>query len=201
MSHIFPNDTVEGRIERVYKRLIKEQLGGGDPTEDFRRCLEMVEHETITPPNYGDLILERVNNDPRTRRYVEKLRRNGVRDEDIRSWYNMHILERSCILYINDLIAIARFFQLTHTGDMAPDDATIALFKELPRLGDPDGADWGGAVRDRLTDEDRPLPIEMYNAINDFMKRHREERSFQNRLAKTTSLNAVIREELRRGAL
>lgn len=198
MAYNFPSDTIEGMIERKYEPTFRQL--GLDPQECFRDCVEKAKGLPVTPPNYGDLLLQHAEQDEDIRQVLEKLRQNGVRDEDIRSWYNMHVLERECILHLQEIMRAASFMEETAKG-VDPADAAINLYKRFPRFGDPDDPDWGGKVRPRLTDEDRPLPIQLFNVISDFHDSRRNDPAFAARLAQATSLNAVVREEMRSGRL
>ena len=86
-------------------------------------------------PQFGDRILENATVDPTVGRIVEGLRRDDVRDEDIRKWYNMPGLERAMIetadVY-NRFIAFAGF----KSQGMSTEDAGKAARKIHPVFGD-----------------------------------------------------------------
>jgi len=196
MSYNFPSDTVEGMIERNYEQLFRQT--GLDPQEWIRHCVEKTKGQTATPPNYGDLLIESAGDDPGLKQRLENLRRHGVRDEDIRSWYNMHILERTCVLETLDFMRLAAWNALLEKN-WDPHEAKIAVCKKLPVFGDPDNPNWGD--RSGLTEEDRPIPVELYNVASDFVAQHNNDPVFLARLSHATSLNAVVRQAIRSGEL
>jgi hypothetical protein len=198
MPYNFPSDTVEGMIERNYEQIFRQ--GGLDPQEWIRHCVEKTKAQTVIPPNYGDLLIELARDDPDLKLRLEKLRRQGVRDEDIRSWYNMHILERTCVLETLEFMRLSAWYALMEKN-WDPADAIIAVHKKLARFGDPDDPNWGGEARSRLTEEDRPIPVELYNVVSDFVARHNNDPAFLAKLSCATSMNAVVRQAIKSGEL
>ena len=62
--------------------------------------------------NVGDFILEKESSDEKIRSIVAKKRNEGVRDQDIRWWFNMRDLERRILLKVDDVNICGLFTQL-----------------------------------------------------------------------------------------
>lgn len=197
---VFPENTVEAAIERKYMATLLELgFGNTEANEAFVGFIQQTEGQDAAP-NGGDRLLDFAQTDDRARAVVERLRNSGVRDEDIRSWYNMHPLERTCLVGIMEILIASDWMEGLKRGK-EPDDATINTFRLFPRFGDPADEQWGGAVQSKLTADDRPLPIELFNVISDFLAVKQCDPAFAARRSAATSLNVLIREAMRTGEL
>jgi hypothetical protein len=72
------------------------------------------------PPNYGDLLLQQEASNPMVHAALETVREDGVRNEDIRWWWNLHPLERVMMEKSDELNRTAAF-------------VTTSSFTQLPR--------------------------------------------------------------------
>ena len=147
------------------------------------------------PKNYGDFLLKESLSKGKTRDMIEDLRKDGVRDEDIKWCWNMDDLERRIIEKIDDNIRVASF--LNYRKDrMSEEEAAKNFRKYYPMYGDPKD-------KSQATGDDRPLPYELQRRVNIYIeKRSRTEpEEYREEIEKTTSFNALIRREIIKGKI
>lgn len=199
----------ELQLEQLYAQMLQVmfQQSREDATNQARQMIAKCKQNAAKegtdqhPPHSGDTILELARHDPAAKARVDRLRSHGVRDEDIRLWWNLSDLERRMALEVDEIHRVAAFIAYRRQG-MGPDSAARQCFKIHPRFGEPDTPNWGGPLQAELTPEDRPLPMELKDRVNRFLQEAaRGVRAFQERLASATSLNAILREEIRSGRL
>lgn len=143
------------------------------------------------PPNYGDLLLQQESSNASIHAALEAIRAEGVRDEDIRWWWNMSPLERVMIQKADELNRTAGFIEALKQG-LDGEQAAKRVFAFHPKFGDV--ADGEG--------DDRPIPIELKRRIVEFTERHYNSPDLMRRKTEqATSFNALIRAEIRAGTL
>jgi len=157
------------------------------------------------PQNLGDIIFGDVGTDNLTiKKIAESIRQKlpykkeeGVRDQDVRWWWNLNDIERRMMLKQDDA---ARMTLILHelenstepSKEKAFDTATIKVRKFHPIYGDPkDTAHTKG--------EDRPLPYELKDRINIYIEKRAKESSgnYKAEIEKATTFNALVRKEIR----
>jgi len=138
--------------------------------------------------------LEKESDDEKIRSVLEKKRKEGVRDQDIRWWFNMHDLERRILLKVDDVNRHSLFTKLRREDGLIEDEAAKRVRKSYPIFGDPDDTT-------HTSGEDRPLPYELKDRINRYVaKRMRTDpETFKKQMEESSSFNALIREEVKRG--
>lgn len=146
------------------------------------------------PMNMGDILLEKESIDEGIKSMLAKRRKEGVRDEDIRWWMNRHELDRKMMARINDMFKFAMFLKLTKADGLSDDAATTEVKKSFTIFGDPD--DTSTSIGD-----DKPLPSELKYRIDTYIWKRSvsDPEKFKEDMRKSTSFNALIRQELRRG--
>ena len=98
---VFPSDKIEGQIERKYvPTLIELGLSEKEASEEISRFAQKTDW-TQAVPNRGDHLLELAKRDESCRAAIEKRKSYGIRDDDIRSWFNTHPFEQICLLGIH----------------------------------------------------------------------------------------------------
>lgn len=148
------------------------------------------------PESFGNILLDRERTDEKVRAAFAPKRAEGVTDEDISLWWNMHDLERRLICKVDEMNRILLFEKLKQDGSVTEPEAARMVAKRYPVYGDPEHL-----VLE--TDDDRPLPYELKWRVN----RHIMERTqsdpdgFHEETEASTSLNAVLRKALREGKL
>jgi len=148
------------------------------------------------PESFGDILLEREPTDEKVRETFASKRAEGVSDEDITLWWNMHDLERRLICKVDEMNRILLFEKLVKDDSMTEPEAARMVAKRYPIYGDPDHL-----VLD--TDDDRPLPFELKWRVNSYILERMkvDPDHFHEELEASTSLNALLRPAIRRSEL
>lgn len=143
------------------------------------------------PSNFGDFILQKEKGDPKFMK-IDVKRKDGVKDADIKWFWNMHPLER-CMMEVDDEnTRLAAFMHYSQEG-MSADDAADKLRKYNPIFGDPEDVK-------HAQGEDRPLPVELKDRINKWIQKNMPNaQAYKDRLQLHSSMNAFIRSEIKIG--
>lgn len=145
------------------------------------------------PPRFGDLLIDKQDRDEPARKFIGELRAEGVRDEDIRWWWNMHDLER-CMLAENDDLSRFTLFNKELDEGHSEDEAGANVRKHFPIFGAPSAETAGSG-------DDRPLPFELKDRINRFLENAANQQHLRSNALKFSSMNAYIRDRIRAGVL
>ncbi|MFH1337057.1 MAG: hypothetical protein ABII96_11115 [Candidatus Zixiibacteriota bacterium] len=123
-------------------------------------------------------------------------RKEGVRDEDIRWWWNMHDLERRMMVAFDSIMKMWAYNAYKETDGLSEKDALKKLNKHFPIWGDPEDIT-------HFTGDDRPLPIELKERVNRYVeKRMRTDpEGFKKAMESSSNLNALIRKLITRGQI
>ncbi len=149
-------------------------------------------------PNFGDRILSIESKDDSVRGVLGALRAEGVRDEDIRWWWNMHEIERRMMVADDNLHRGAAFIKYQKEG-LSPDQAAARLRRAFVMYGEPtDTTNSSG--------EDRPLPFQLKDRVNIFLRRIGErgdvgQMALKKEMDAASSFNALIRQKILDGSL
>jgi hypothetical protein len=143
------------------------------------------------PTNLGNHFLQREASDPGTHAALEKLSNQGVRNEDIRWWWNMAPLERVMIEKVDERNRGAAYIAFRRQG-LEPQQAAQRLWRIHPQFGDfKEGAG-----------EDGPLPIELKGRITVFIERHYSRPDVMEKMTdQYSSFNALTRSKIRSGEI
>ena len=146
------------------------------------------------PQNMGDFLLEKESSDEKTRSILAKKRNEGVRDQDIKWWFNMHDFERRILLKVDDVNRHALFAKLREEDGLSEDEAAKGVRRGCPLFGDPDDTT-------HSTGEDRPLPYELKDRIRSYVEKRMQTdpETFKKEIELSSTFNALIREEVRKG--
>jgi len=195
---------IEKKLENIYIPQLQEQLGisSSQARSIFRALLEKAKEESLEegtlnrPENLGDILLDKESTDEETRFYLAKMRKEGVVDEDIRWWWNRHDLERRMMTTADEWFQHTLYLKFIEEDGLSRNEAPKRIRKFYPIYGDPDDTSV-------MTGEDRPLPIELKLRVNIYMTRRRQADSeqFIKDLEKSSSFNALIRREIKKGGL
>lgn len=155
------------------------------------------------PQNLGDIILGDAGSDNPTikkiagsiRQQLPKIKKEEVRDEDVRWWWNLNDIERRMMLKQDEIQRFAVFLDRLEKGDL-PDKATEKVRKFFPMYGDPDDTSL-------TTGDDKPLPCELKNRINNYRLKRIDDNSekYKNDIEQSSTFNALIRKEIKAGNL
>lgn len=144
------------------------------------------------PMNLGDILIEKETTDKNIHSMLKKRRKQGVTDEDIRSWMNRHELDRKMMVKVDIWFKFALFKKLVEEDGLDRDEATSRVKKFHPIFGDPDDATI-------TTDDDKPLPFELMERVNIYIGKKADEENFKKEIQESSSFNALIRKEIKKG--
>ena len=137
--------------------------------------------------NFGDIILT----DSHFKNSLEMSRKDGVRDEDIRQWFNMDPLERHLIKQV-DLLNISVLFAGLLEQGKDLDTATKIVKKYHAVFGNPEDTSVDSG-------EDRPLPEELKFRIVSYIEKRvaTDNDKYKKDLESSSSFNALVRKEIK----
>jgi len=159
------------------------------------------------PQNLGDIIFGDAETDnPTIKKVAESIhqklpqkREEGVRDEDVRWWWNLNDIERRMMLKQDEIARMALFINELQNStesskEKASDKAAEKVRKFHPVYGNPDDTT-------HAKDEDRPLPYELKDRINIYIEKRAKGGSekYKTEIEQSTTFNALIRKEIRAG--
>ncbi len=142
--------------------------------------------------NVGDTLLEEEKSSGRVNQNFENKRKEGVRDEDIRWWFNLNDIERMMMLKVDELHRLALFIKEKEEG-RTDEEIDAVVRKYHPIYGDLNDETHGKG-------DDRPLPLELKNRINIFIEKQGiNNPDFKKQIDSSSTFNALIRKEIRAG--
>jgi len=140
--------------------------------------------------NFGEDLLNRANNgDEDAITAVENRIKGGANEDDIKSWWKKHYLERRMIKWEDDLTRVTTFKALIMEKGLSEDEALKEMRKSFPIYGDP-------TDESSATGEDRPIPYELHDRI-EILTVQLTPIYIQQYSKEHGSMNAFFRHELR----
>ncbi len=194
----------ERRLEPQYVSFFRESMNM--PEEIARQLFKALAKEqkdaacregtAWLPESFGEILLERERTDEKVRRAFAPKRAEGVADEDISLWWNMHDLDRRMACRVDEMNRILLFEKLRQDSGETEPGAARKVAKRFPIYGDPDHL-----VLE--TEDDRPLPFELKWRINRYIaaRTAADPDGFREETEASTSLNALLRRAVRRKEL
>jgi len=193
--------SIEKQLKNIYVPMFQTTMGmsRSQAKRFFRHTLKRVKELSLKqgsinlPQNFGDILLEKESTDEKTKVMLAKKRKEGVRDEDIRWWWNMHDFERGMMSEIDNTTRTTMFIDNIAEG-MKEEEAAARVRKYHPIYGDPDDTS-------TTTGEDRPLPYELKNRVNIYIEKRTQSDPgrFKKDIEESSSFNALVRKEIKRG--
>lgn len=193
---------VEKQLEDLYVPRFQSMMGMSlsQAKSTFRDLFSMAREEaqkdgTLNLPlDLGDSLLEKETKDMNIKSMLEKRRKEGVRDQDIRWWMNCHELERKMMLKVDQWASYTLFKKLVEEDGLTSEEAAKEVRKTHPFYGDSDDTS-------HASGEDRFLPFELKDRINIYIEKRAQEnrQDFKEDIKKASSFNALIRKEIRSG--
>ncbi|TET22515.1 MAG: hypothetical protein E3J71_05935 [Candidatus Stahlbacteria bacterium] len=146
------------------------------------------------PPDLGDMLLEKESTDKKVETVLAQKRAEGVRDQNIRWWWNMHDLERRMMSKVDEVFIYALFLRFTKEEGLSAAEANERIRKVRPMFGDPADSRYGRG-------NDRPLPDELRQRVNTYMTRRAQQdpEGLKRDAEACSSFNAFIRKEIKVG--
>ena len=189
-------ESLEDRLAREYTEAFRAM--GASPSEARQSAKSLIDNAkklvqergwNNESPGRGDKLFEAMESNSKVREVIETLRKEGVRDDDIRKWNNLPALERAAILTMDDLGCGAGWLGLVRQG-LDPADATMRMWKAHVKFGSPSSE----------SGEDRPLPIELKFRIVAYIERQMlDPISYKAKNEEFSSFNALLRYEMHQG--
>lgn len=201
-SKLFESSSgIEKQLEDQYISMFQMTMGmsPSQAKSTFRDLIKKAKEESVKegtskfPQNFGDIILQEESINPHYRSLLTRKRSEGVRDEDIKWWWNMHDLEKRMMVEVDNWLGLTLFLKLRKENGLNEEEAGKRVKKSRPIFGDPDDA--------HVTGEDRPLPHELRDRINIYVEKRSQTdtEKFKNEIAESSSFNALIRKEIKNG--
>ena len=190
----------EKRLESQYVAFFRKSMSM--PEETAREIFKVFAEEQKEaarregtdrlPESFGEILLQREKTDEKVRDAFAPKRADGVTDEDIAFWWNMHDLERRMICKVDEMNRILLFEKLVQGSETSEPEAARMVAKRFPIYGDPEHLVLG-------TKDDRPLPFELKWRVNHYIseRTQADAEGFKQEVEASTSLNAILRKALR----
>lgn len=134
------------------------------------------------------------------RRILPQKRAEGVRDEDIRWWWNLNDVERQMMLSVDEFFRLALFINEVKSGKTDKDAGkTVWEAHPIYTNGDPDTKPERAPFE--LKREDFPLPIELKDRVNRYIEKRAEDNpeKVKQDLKGFSTFNAFVRKEIKAG--
>lgn len=196
------SSNIKKQLEHRYIPMFQMIMGmsSSQAKSTFRDMLKQAKEESLKegtsnlPQKFGDILLGKESTDEKTKSMLAKKRKEGIKDEDIRWWWNMHDLERRMMLKVDDMCRLAVFIKLREEEGLNEREAAKRVRKSHPVFGDPDDIT-------HTSGDDRPLPYELKDRINIYVEKRSQTNpeKFKEEIKKSPSFNALIRKEIKRG--
>jgi hypothetical protein len=198
------SDEITETLARTYVPMFIKQMGmsTSEARKTFRDILKDAERKSAEegtselPTNFGDILLKEEGVDEKVTSMLEKKRREGVRNDDIRWWWNMHDIERRMMVAFDDVMKITAYKVLTEDEGLNADDAKRRIRSSFPIFGDSDDTRY-------TSGENRPLPFELKDRINIYVEKRKETdpKDLEKEIQASSSLNAFIRDKIKVGEI
>jgi len=200
---------IEKQLEELYIPIFQKTMGMSldQAKKHFQDMFQLAKEESLKgntknlPQNYGDLLLEAESNDEKTKKMLVKKRIEGVRDEDVRWWWNMHDYERWMIIKVDENFRMTLFIDEIKKSDAenlekAEEEAVKKARKFFPMFGDPDDTT-------HTKGNDRPLPYELKDRINIYIEKYKKKdpNMLKKVIENSSTFNSLIRNEIKSGNL
>jgi len=167
----------------------------------FVKLLEQARHESSDlgtsklPEDYGNTLLAQEKEDEKIRSMLASRRQEGVRDEDILWWWNMHDLERRMMLKVDEQRRTTQYLRYRQAG-LSKFEAGGRIRTYYPTYGDPDDL-----AESSL--EDNHVPHELKRRIDHYVQKRLEidGNALKEEMEASTTFNALVRREIKNGNL
>ena len=193
---------IEKKLEKQYIQIFSNMMdmSAQHASRTFWSMLKEAKREAAQEgsknmaPNLGTFLLKNESSDPEIKSMLAKRRAEGVTDEDITTWYNLHDLERRMMIKIDDLIKDTTLKKLMEEGRLKKAEALKRLKRTYPIYGD-------SAEACDNSDPDAPLPYELKNRINVYInaRSKRDLETLKKEIIESSSANAFLRKEISNG--
>ena len=160
------------------------------------------------PHNFGDIMLgiekaENLNIEKVAeifRKVLPVKRAEGVKDEDIRWWWNLNDVERKMMLKIDEFYKLTLFMEACKNGK-SEQEAGKMMWEAHPMYTEGDPNIKPEKISFEPKREDYRLPIELKDRVNRYIEKRANEdpEKIKQDLKDFSTFNAFIRKEIRAG--
>lgn len=200
---------IEKQLEELYIPIFQKTMGMSldQAKKFFQDMFQSAKEESLKgntknlPQNYGDLLLEAESIDEKTKEMLAKKRIEGVRDEDIRWWWNMHDYERWMMIKVDENSRVAGALDeiaKSHADNLekAQEEAAKKVRKFFPMFGDPEDTT-------HTKGNDRPLPYELKGRIIIYIEERTKKdlNNLKKDIENSSTFNSLIRNKIKSGNL
>ena len=190
-------------LEKTYIPQLMEVMDISLPQAQvtFIKLLEQARHESSDlgtsklPEDYGNFLLSREGEDEKIRSMLASRRNEGVKNEDLLWWWNMHDLERRMMLKVDEQRRTTQYLRYRQSG-LSKGEAGARVRTYYPTYGDPDDLP-------EASPEDNHLPPELKRRIDRYVQKRLEidGDSLMKEMEASTTFNALVRKEIKNGKL
>lgn len=190
---------LEKELEKLYTDMFVNTLGmNQDEAETTVKQLIIKAKDIVKqtgedkfPSNMAELII----NDPKMKPAYERRKNEGVKDEDIRWWWNLQPLERHMMLQVDEFHKMALFIKEREEGKSAEEAAMVGR-KYHPFFGDSNDTT-------HVSGDNRLLPEELKDRINKYIEKRmlNDATQYKKDVENSSTFNALIRKEIGEGDL
>jgi len=145
------------------------------------------------PINLGDVLLQKEKDSGKENENFEKKRKEGVKDEDIKWWFNLNDIERRMMAKVDDMNCLAMFINEIENGK-SENEAAAIVRKYHPKYGNPED--------DSFTkSDDRPIPYELKDRVNIYIEKRfkNDPEKYKKDIDSSSTFNALVRKEIKAG--
>jgi hypothetical protein len=210
---------IEKELLETYTLLMSETTDGGKSEAKkvakgmLNQAIEQSKAEGTyyLPQTFGDILLGDVVTDDPTinsvakmiRQRIPKKKRAGVRDEDIRWFWNMNDIERRMMLIKDDMAIFASYMHVfknptepAQSFEEASSNALARARKFHIQYGNPEDTT-------HTKGDDRPLPHELKYRVDIYIEKREKAdgEKFIKEMGQSSTFNALLRREMRSGNL
>lgn len=202
-SRVFGSSDIDKQLEYQYVPMLQMMgMSSSQAKNNFHDMLKLAKEESQAegssnlPQNFGDILIERESTNDKFRSMLAKRRKEGVRDEDVRWWWNMHDLERRMMLKVDEIFRLSLFKELMEEEGLGEEKAAKEVRKLFPIYGDPEDTT-------NTNGDDRPLPEELKDRINIYIEKRSltDPEEYKKQIKESSTLNALIRKEIKKGII
>ncbi len=148
------------------------------------------------PDLFGNKILEMESSDPDVKNVLDKKRKEGVSDNDIRWWWNMNDIERRLKIKLLEIQKNTFISKICSQYGLNTEEAEKIFRKSHPVFGAPED-------NMEIPDEDQPLPYELMDKIFVFIDRiyQLNDKDIIEEVSKSSTFNAFLRHQIKAGKI
>ena len=191
---------IEKRLQETYVPIFQDlmKISPSQARNTFRLHLKVAKTNSKKdgtanlPLNEDDMLLKKEATDPGIRSMLAKKRKEGVRNKDIRWWWNMHDLERCMMVEFDNIARLAVYIDSLENG-MSFEEAAAKVRKCFPMYRDPEDIS-------NSSGEDRLLPYELKDRVNVYIEKKAlsEPEGLKKQAEQSSSFNALVRKEIKK---